>query len=97
MPTIIKNRPILYPLSGKDLEEGQIYEGSNDYLYVGVGLLHLVDGTKLSAVGAGNDYLYVGVGLLHLADVTKLSAVGAGNDYFAYENLGDDAIFFPRH
>lgn len=69
LTTIIKNRPILYPLSGKDLEEGQIYEGSDGRLYVGVGLLYLADGTKLSAVGVGNDY-------------------------YAYEDLGDDAIFF---
>ena len=69
MLTIIKNKPDRYTLEGKDLEVGQIYEGSDGRLYVGVALLDLEDGTKLSAVGIGNDF-------------------------YAYEDLGDDAIFF---
>ena len=52
--TIYRNSP-LYPLSGKALVMGQIYEGSDRNLYVAVGPLELEGSHKLLAVSLGNE------------------------------------------
>ena len=52
--TIYRNSP-LYPLRGKALVMGQIYEGSDRNLYVAAGQLELEHGRKLLAVSLGNE------------------------------------------
>ena len=52
--TIYRKSPI-YPLSGKALVMGQIYEGSDRNLYVAAGQLELEHGRKLLAVSLGNE------------------------------------------
>ena len=52
--TIYRKSP-LYPLSGKALVMGQIYEGSDRNLYVAAGQLELEHGHKLLAVSLGNE------------------------------------------
>ena len=51
--TIYRKNP-LYPLSGKALVIGQIYEGSDRNLYVAAGQLELEGGHKLLAISLGN-------------------------------------------
>ena len=52
---IIYRKSPLYPLSGKALVIGQIYEGSDRNLYVAAGQLKLEGGHELLAVGLGNE------------------------------------------
>lgn len=52
--TIYRKNP-LYPLSGKALVMGQIYEGSDHNLYVAAGQLELEHGYKLLAISLGNE------------------------------------------
>ena len=55
--TIYRKNP-LYPLSGKALVMGQIYEGSDRNLYVAAGQLELEGGHKLLAIGLDSE-IYV--------------------------------------
>ena len=52
---IIYRKSPLYPLSGKALVMGQIYEGSDRNLYVAAGQLELEGGHKLLAISLGNE------------------------------------------
>ena len=52
--TIYRKGP-LYPLSGRELVMGQIYEGSDRNLYVAAGRLGLRHGHELLAIGLGHD------------------------------------------
>lgn len=52
--TIYRKSP-LYPLSGKALVMGQIYEGSDHNLYVAAGQLELEGGHKLLAISLGSE------------------------------------------
>ena len=52
--SIYRKSPV-YPLSGKALVMGQIYEGSDRNLYVAAGQLELESGHKLLAISLGNE------------------------------------------
>ena len=54
----IYRKSLLYPLSGKALVMGQIYEGSDCNLYVAAGNLVMENGHLLVAIGI-DDEIYV--------------------------------------